>query len=106
MKADSWTTGTKPSNAKMFATEPLDPRDDRRHALPDADTHRAQRVLLARRLERVRRGQQQSSARHAERVTERDSATVGVEPRVLIGQAQLSGAPQDLCRERFVELDD
>src|SRR4029077_15817142 len=104
MNADSWMTGMKPSNAKTLGT--LSPCDDRRHALPDSDAHRTERVLLARGLELVRRGQQQPGAGHAKRVTEGDGAAVGIESGILVFEAQLPGAGQHLSREGFVELDD
>src|SRR4051812_24849296 len=105
MKADSWTTGMKPSNAKTLGTA-LYPGDERRHALPHADAHRAERVLLRRRLELVGRGEQQPGAGHAERVPEGDGAAVGIEPGIPVVEAELPHAGEHLGRESLVELDD
>src|SRR5437667_12104714 len=105
MKADSWTTGMKPSNAKTLGTS-LHPGDDRRHALPHSDAHRAECVLLAGLLELVGRGEQQPGAGHSERVPEGDGAAGGIESGIPVVEAELPDPGEPLSREGFGEVDD
>ena len=56
--------------------------------------------------ELVRRGEQQPRARHAERMTERDRAAVRIDPRIVVGEAELAETGERLRGEGFVQLDD
>src|SRR6185437_14941999 len=82
-----------------------DALDDERNALPDADAHRAQRVAAPRALELVHRRRDEPRAARAERMAERDRATVGIHARIVVGEAMVARDGQRLCRERLVQLD-
>lgn len=74
--------------------------------LPHArtDTHTRDTNLLAPPLELVEQGGDLPGAGAAERVAEGDGAALGVD--LLLGQAQLVGAPQALAGEGLVDLED
>src|SRR6185503_3836259 len=95
-----WTHG----RVDVCATS--DALDDRRHALTDADAHRAQRVSSVSQLELARRREQQARARHSEWVAKRDRAAVRVDAWIVVGDAELAQTCQRLRGERLVQFDD
>src|SRR5690606_1309922 len=65
--------------------------DDAGNALTEADAQADQRVAATRAFQLAQRGECQAHTRGAERMTDGDGAAVGVQPRVVEGDAQLLG---------------
>ncbi len=78
---------------------------DHGNALTHTDAHRTQRVAPAASVQFVARGQRQSGTAHSQRVAQRNRATVRVDVRGIIRQAQLTQHAQRLRGESFVKLD-
>src|ERR1700712_4256471 len=84
----------------------LDALDDDGDALADADAHRAERVPAPDPMQLVDRRRDQPCAAGAERMAEGDAATIGIDARVVVGEAQVAHDREPLRGERFIELDD
>src|SRR6478672_3354237 len=91
--------------ATSATTAMLHPFERERDSLADADAHGGEAELAAGALELLCRGQREARARHAERVTERDCAAVGVHSAVVIGDAELAKDGEALRSERLVQFD-
>src|SRR5262245_12955538 len=78
---------------------------DQRRALPHAYAHGAQAFLATALLELMHGGQDQASAAGAQWMAEGDGAAVRVDPRVVIGDAQITGYRQALSSEGLVQFD-
>src|SRR5436190_12873434 len=77
--------------------------DDRRHPLADPDAQRGDAVAGAAPTHLPDQRGEETGTGAPERMSERDRATVYVQP--LLVDTQLSGACQDLSGERLVDLD-
>ena len=77
--------------------------EDRRQALADADAHGGDAVPAAAAAQLADEGAGEAGAGAAERVAEGDRAAVDVE--LLLVDAELAGAGEDLGGEGLVELD-
>src|SRR3954468_23042932 len=84
----------------------LDPLDDHRNALPHSNTHRAQRITAASRGELIHRSGDDSRARHAERMADRNRATVRIDIFSIVRESELTHDREALRSKRLVELDD
>src|SRR4051812_46059394 len=82
-----------------------DALDDEGDPLADADAHRAERVTAAAPVQLVDGRGDQAGAARAERMAERDRAAVGVDARVVVGDAEVAQNREALRGERLVELD-
>src|SRR5438128_7157481 len=68
----------------------LNPLERERNALADADAHGGERELAAAPLEAMHGGEREPRARHAERMSERDRAAVGIDVLGVVGDAELA----------------
>src|SRR4051794_20949513 len=91
---DSSTAMIAASSRVFSATPPmasiLHPFERERDSLADADAHGGEAKPAAGSLKLLGRGQREPRPRHAERVAERDRAAIGVHPRIVIGDPQLT----------------
>src|SRR6516164_1679636 len=76
-----------------------------RHALTDADAHAGEGALAAALFEPVHRGQSQPRPRHAERMTERNSAAMRIDVIGVLGHAELAQAGDALRGKGLVDFD-
>src|SRR5690554_4005469 len=84
----------------------LYPLDEHGDTLAYTYTHGAQGVAAAGALQLQGGGHQQAGAGHAQRVAQGDGAAVGVDPGVVVLDAQLTHDREALCGEGFVQFDD
>src|SRR2546423_10686649 len=94
-----------PARRSAHAGYALHPLDRERHALAYADAHGGERALGAGRAYLMRRRDAKPRARHAERMAERDGATVRVDVLGIVGEPELAQARERLRGERLVQLD-
>ena len=80
----------------------IHPSERERDSLADADAHGRKRQLSAGPLKLLGGGERQAGARHAERMAERDRATVGVHSGIVVGDAELAQDGEALGRESLV----
>src|SRR4029077_1291414 len=82
------------------------PLERQRDALPHADTERDQCAFASGLFQLMHRGQREAGAAHAERMSERDGAAIGVHMRRVIGNTQQAQHRERLRGKSLVELDD
>src|SRR3954447_18330098 len=91
------------ATAPMAAT--LHPFERESDSLADADAHGGEAKLTAVALQFLGCREEEPRAGHAEGVTERDRAAVGVYARVVVGDAELAKNGQSLRGEGLVQFD-
>src|SRR6202000_2302096 len=79
--------------------------DRHRDALADADAHDGERAFSAALFHAVDRGHDQPGATHAERMAERDRATMRIDEIGVVLDAELAQAGDTLRGEGLIELD-
>ena len=89
-------------NCARYRSHPLEQQCD---TLADADAHGAQRITATRFLQLVDRGRHQARTTGAKRMAKRDCATVRVDTRIVVLQAQVAQYGKALGSEGFVHLD-
>src|SRR4029079_4477824 len=91
--------------AAVAMTGILHPFERERDSLADSDAHGRKRELAAGLLQLLGRGQSETRSGHAEGVTERDRAAVGVHSRIVVSDPEFAKHGKSLRGERLIELD-
>src|SRR4051794_30239647 len=106
---DSSTAMIAASSMVFSATPPMTsilyPFERQRDSLADADAHGRKRALASGALELFGCRQREARARHAERVTKRDRAAVGVHMGCVVRDAELAEDGEPLGGEGLVQFD-